>query len=223
MNAVIYIRRSKESNERTVSLREQEAKCRAYAAMMNFTVQEVVEDDGVSGGDRDRFAGIELSLFRHNAKALVVYHMDRLARDVAATLDHMAKWAKQNVRIFAVNRGEVECKTSGGHLMTGVEQLFAENYRKQCSEKTKAGLARLKTEGRRHCLNAPVGYRWENGMMVEDVAEQRAMAEAKGLLDQGFSLREVCRRLSIMGYFTRKGGTFAVSTLHNALHREVDA
>jgi hypothetical protein len=53
VTAIGYVRRSKESGARTVSLEDQRARIADYAQGQGWQVAEVVADDGVSGGRRE--------------------------------------------------------------------------------------------------------------------------------------------------------------------------
>jgi hypothetical protein len=48
---------------------------------------ETLADDGVSGGNRERLERLAERVKITGAPAIVVYHMDRFAQDLAATLD----------------------------------------------------------------------------------------------------------------------------------------
>ena len=48
MQAIVYLRRSKKSDKRTVSLEEQEESVRAYACLRGFTLFCVIFRGGVS-------------------------------------------------------------------------------------------------------------------------------------------------------------------------------
>jgi DNA invertase Pin-like site-specific DNA recombinase len=53
MTALGYIRRSKESGQRTISLATQEAAIRQCAEANGLALAKVLSDDGVSGGRRE--------------------------------------------------------------------------------------------------------------------------------------------------------------------------
>jgi DNA invertase Pin-like site-specific DNA recombinase len=57
--AIGYCRRSKESEARTVSLEEQADRIRTYCAAEGWTLAELVTDDGVSGGRRERLVRLQ--------------------------------------------------------------------------------------------------------------------------------------------------------------------
>jgi DNA invertase Pin-like site-specific DNA recombinase len=69
--ALGYVRRSKASGARTVSLEDQEARIADYCRAQSWTLAEVLVDDGVSGGRRDRLQRIQAALRRHEAGVVV--------------------------------------------------------------------------------------------------------------------------------------------------------
>ena len=76
-----------------------------------------------------------------------MYHLDRFARDLAATLDYLRRFARRGVELHVVGRGRVEADTTSGFIVTAVEGLAAEHYRRVISEKTRDALARLRPSG----------------------------------------------------------------------------
>jgi DNA invertase Pin-like site-specific DNA recombinase len=82
------------------------------------------------------------------ARAIVVYHLDRFARDLAGTLDDLRRFARRGVELHVVGRGRVEAETASGFIVTAVEGLAAERYRRLISEKTRDALARLRAAAR---------------------------------------------------------------------------
>ena len=142
MIALGYVRRSKESSARTVSLEDQRERINAYCVEHGWQLAEVLVDDGVSGGRRERLDRIAARVRAAGARAVVVYHLDRFARDVAALLDSLRAFSRRGVELHVVGRGCIEADTASGFLVTGVEGLMAEHFRRLISEKTRdAGCA----------------------------------------------------------------------------------
>jgi DNA invertase Pin-like site-specific DNA recombinase len=80
MIAVGYVRRSKESGERTVSLEDQRERVAAYCAERGWPLVEVLVDDGVSGGRRQRLERLAERVRATGARAIVVGREDCAAR-----------------------------------------------------------------------------------------------------------------------------------------------
>jgi DNA invertase Pin-like site-specific DNA recombinase len=214
MIALGYVRRSKVSEARTVSLEDQEARIADYCRAQGWALAEVVVDDGVSGGRRDRLQRIQAALRRRRANVVVCYHLDRVARDVAALLDTLKAWSRRGVQLHVVGRGRIEAETASGLLMTGIEGLLAEHYRKVVSEKTRDALARLRAKGRRVSRFPPYGFRLAaGGRLVTDLREQDILGAITALRASGRSLRAIARTLADRGILARSGRPFAPSTL----------
>ena len=126
MTAIGYVRRSKESGDRTVSLEDQRARIAAYCVERDWSLAETLSDDGVSGGNREHLERLAEQVEATGARAIVVYHLDRFARDLAATLDYLRRFARRGVELHVVGRGKVEADTASGFIVTAVEGLAAE-------------------------------------------------------------------------------------------------
>lgn len=223
MKAIGYARRSKESGERAVSLEAQRGQIDAYCAEQGFSLAEILTDDGVSGGKRERFARIADALRRHQAKVLVVYHLDRFARDLAGGLDTLDGFARRGVELHVVGRGRIEADTASGFLTTSVELMIGEHYRRLVGEKTRDALARLRAQGRRTSRFPPYGFAFaEDGVSLEAVeAEQQAIDEAVRLRP-GRSLRALSTELARRGFVARSGKPFVPSVLRNLVLNRSD-
>jgi DNA invertase Pin-like site-specific DNA recombinase len=142
--ALGYARRSKESGPRSVSLEDQETRIQVYCNEHGWNLAETVADDGVSGGRRQRLERLAERVRSTRARMVVVYHLDRFARDLAATLDYLRRFARNGIELHVVGRGRVNADTASGFIVTAVEGLAAEHYRRVISEKTRDALARLR-------------------------------------------------------------------------------
>src|SRR5712692_9228186 len=215
MIALGYVRRSKESAARTVSLEDQRARIQTYCQEHEWSLAEVVADDGVSGGRRERLERLAERVKAIRARAIVVYHLDRFARDLAATLDFIRRFARRGVELHVVGRGRVEADTASGFIVTAVEGLAAEHFRRVIAEKTRDALARLRSKGRRVSRFAPYGYRVASGgRLVVDPKEQVLLGNIAALRAQGLSLRWISLALAHQGLLARNGRPLGPSTLY---------
>ena len=214
MDAIGYVRRSKESGARTVSLEDQRERVAAYCLEHGWQLAEVLADDGVSGGRRERLDRLAERVRVTGARFIVVYHLDRFARDLAGTLDYLRRFARRGVELHVVGRGRVEADTAAGFIVTAVEGLAAEHFRRVISEKTRDALARLRAKGRRVSGHAPYGYRFgPEARVITDRNEQVTLSTIAALAREGLSLRAISRRLAERGRVARNGRPFAAQTL----------
>ena len=187
ITAVGYIRRSKKSDTHTISLQEQEAKIREYARKENLNCVSVVSHDGISGTKRGRFDAIEKAIRTHKATTLLVYHVDRLARDVAGLVDYLRDLHKRRVSVVEVATGRtLDLSKSDGFILTAVKGAFDELFPLIIGEKTRDALARKKSAGQRYTNIPPFGYAYAEGKLVIEPEEQRAL----GLITQCAELSE---------------------------------
>lgn len=213
MQAIAYLRRSKKSDERTVSLEEQEESVRAYACLQGFTLSCVISDDGVSGGDRSRFSRIFDALEKTGAKVVLCYHIDRFARDVAALLDTVKEYKKRRIELWVVDRGKIETDKSSDFLLLGVEGIVAQYVRMVTGEKTKAALGHLKKAGRRYSGKPPYGFEFEGNRLMSVEDEQRTLELIGTMRD--WPTRRLKRFLELSGIWPRKGNSWSLGTLWN--------
>jgi DNA invertase Pin-like site-specific DNA recombinase len=221
--AVGYIRRSRESEARTVSLEDQQARIESYAAAHGWQLAEVLADDGVSGGRRERLERLDARVRATGAGIVIVYHLDRFARDAAALLDWLERAARRGIELHVVGRGRIETQSASGYLMAGIEGVVAAHYRKVISEKTRDALARLRTTGRRVSRFPAYGYRLAaGGRILPDPREQAIVGEIAALRRAGLSLRRISRALASRGVLARNGRPFTAEVVRTAVrHRTV--
>jgi len=219
VTALGYVRRSKESGARTISPEDQRARIADYCHGQGWALVEVLADDGVSGGRRERLDRLAERVKATGARVVVVYHLDRFARDLAATLDAVRRFARRGVELHVVGRGRVEADTATGFIVTAVEGLAAEHYRRVISEKTRDALARIRAQGRRVSRWAPYGFRFgPGGRLIQDPGEEAVLARIDRLSAARLSLRAIARQLTAEGLLARGGRPFAPSTLAGLVH-----
>ena len=222
MTALAYLRRSKESDARTVSLDVQRAAVAAYCRTVALEVVGEIEDDGVSGGKRARFGRINAGIQAAGARAVVAYHLDRLARDTAGVLDWMEDLTRRGIAVHVCGRGEVEATSAAGRLTVGVEALVADHYRRVIAEKTRDALARLRAQGRRTSRFPPYGARLaQDGMLAPDPSEQATVARIGALRAAGLSVRRIARQLVREGVPARSGRPWQPTVVARLIRRGI--
>jgi site-specific DNA recombinase len=108
----------------------------------------------------------------------------------------------------------VEANTASGFIVTAVEGLAAEHYRRVISEKTRDALARLRASGRRVSGRLPYGFRLAaDGRTLEPNPEEQAALAAIRRLACGRTVRALSRELAKRGIMTRTGRPFEAKTL----------
>lgn len=109
------------------------------------------EDTGVSGatpaGSRPQFARL-LDQIR-DGETLVVAKLDRLGRDAIDVQQVVRQLADRNIKVIVHSLGGTDLSSPAGKLMLAMLAAVAEMERDLLVERTQAGLARAKAEGRR--------------------------------------------------------------------------
>lgn len=168
-----YLRVSTEDQaESGLGLAAQEAACRRWAGERPV---EVYTDAGVSGGaaPADRPALVRLLADVGKGDVLLVAKRDRLARDpyFAIIIERAVTASGGRVASAAGEGTDDDSPTS--ILMRRILDAFAEHERLLIGVRTKAALAAKSARGERVSGRAPVGWRFDGGLVVED-AEFRA-------------------------------------------------
>ena len=151
------------------------------------------------------------------AGLLVAAKRDRIARDVvvAATVEQMAREA--GAKVVTADGVAVE-DTPEGMLLRGLMDLFAQYERAVIRARTRAALAVIRSKGGQYTRRAPLGFRFEDGRLVEDPEERDTLARVRDLKARGFSTARVATILNAEGLRCR-GGRWHVTTLARALRR----
>jgi DNA invertase Pin-like site-specific DNA recombinase len=214
--AIGYCRISKAGDAKSVSIATQKAQIASYATSMGWRLASTVEDNGVSGGRRSRFARLDAAVKEHAALFVVCYSLDRLGRDAAGLLDWTASAARRGIQLHVCGRGLIETSSSSGFLGASVEAVVAQHYRIICSEKTRSALTHLRSAGRRWSCRAPYGARWtQDGGVEPDPAEQAIITRALALRTAGLSLRKVSAALTAEGLLGRAGRPLSAETVNS--------
>lgn len=175
MRAVLYLRVS--TTEQHVE--NQRADLVEYGARRGWHVEEYA-DVGVSGA-KDRRPALDDLLRdarRRRFDVLVVWRLDRLGRNLRHLLQVLEELDTLGITFVSLGEG-IDLGTPAGRLQLHILAALSEFERARIQERVRAGLARVKAQGKR--LGRP----------VVDVPEER-LAPVRGL-----SVREAARRLGV--------------------------
>jgi DNA invertase Pin-like site-specific DNA recombinase len=96
--------------------------------------------------------------------------------------------------------------------------LFAQYERAVIRARTRAALAVIRAKGDQYTRRAPLGFRFEDGRLVEDLEERDTLARVRDMKARGFSTARAATILNAEGLLCR-GGRWHVTTLARALRR----
>lgn len=223
MRLLAYIRRSKESDERTVSLDTQRAEIDTYILRIGVAIAEVLIDDGISGGDRDRITRIKEKIIKGHLDGMVAYHLDRIARDTAAQLDLLSWFKRKKLEMHTCNQGLLSIEQSHEFLSIGVQAMLAEYVRKRAVERS-IGISNHKRKTmQRYSRFAPYGYLFtpENDI-IRNEDEQFTLEKIEMGTKHNLSATVLSQELNHQRLWNRKGTPWSPGSIARIQKRIVD-
>jgi len=208
MNAIGYVRVSTDGQAQDgVSLEAQEAKLRAWADLNGAESVTIYRDAGLSGKRADNRPGLQEALNAvGKGDALIVYSLSRLARSTKDTIAISELLAKREADLVSLSE-KIDTTTAAGKMVFRMLAVLSEFERDQVSERTRFALAHKRASGEKTGGDVPYGYQLEDGRLIKDAGEQKAIALIRMLHKAGNSLRQIARKLEARGYRTKTGRT----------------
>ena len=170
--AVIYSRKSvfKGLDQKYNSLEAQEDMAKSFIhshSAEGWTYLRTYSDAGLSGSNTNRPALQELlaAARRHEFEMLVVFKLDRLARNQRDFLNLLDELSNNGVEVASVSE-PFDTSTYMGRAMRNLLGVFAEMEREMISERTKAKMEASKQQGFYIGGTVPFGYKRENNMLT---------------------------------------------------------
>jgi DNA invertase Pin-like site-specific DNA recombinase len=212
--AVGYGRVSTTEQVKGFGLDVQERAIRDYCRAHGLRVAAVFRDEGLSGSngldERVGLAKALAALRAGDAAELVVYRLDRLARDLILQETLVEQLRKQGTPVRSASEPDLDTDTSDA-TKTLIRQIFgavAQYERAVIRGRMMAGKAAKREQGGYVGGNVAYGFRLVNGQVGEDPDEQEVIALATRLKREGASLRSIAAALDEAGYRPRNGAAW---------------
>lgn len=226
VNSGLYVRVSTEMQAERESLSTQESRLKAYCTANGFTVRDVYRDRGISAKDTDR---PELQRLmedcRHgNIQVVAVTALDRITRSLRDSIKLMDFFSETGVRFVSITQN-IDSSTASGRLMRDILAVFAKFEREAIAERVASNMHQRATAGKWNGGIVPYGYkavqRISGDRKVSELQPEPREAEIVKRIFETFletrSLRKTTHILNSFGLRTRKGVTWAASTIHRIL------
>lgn len=221
MKVIGYIRVSTEEQATSgQSLDAQREKAKAYAALYDLQLVEIIEDAGISAKSLNR-PGLQRALAMLDSGAvdgLLIVKLDRLTRSVA-------DWQKLIDGYFGEKAGKslfsvadsIDTRTAAGRLVLNVLLSVAQWERETIAERTKDALQHKIRTGQR-CGRVRYGYdlAGDGTTLVANDDQQQALVLVRELKAAGKSLRDIAAELTSRGIPTKEG---KAAWTHTAVNR----
>jgi DNA invertase Pin-like site-specific DNA recombinase len=179
-----------------------------------------------SNGLADRVALAEAleALRIRRAVGLVVYRLDRLARDLMIQEQLLAEIRRMDAKVFSTSKGEDaylvdDPDDPSRRFIRQVLGAVSEYERAMISLRLRSGRRRKAATGGFAYGSPPMGFRAEGRELVPDEAEQTAVARILELRGEGRSLREIAEVLDGEDIRSKRGGRWHPQTIGRVLER----
>lgn len=228
---VVYLRVSTDSQvDAGYGLEIQEQACREWLARGRHKLVEVCTDAGRSGtldvGHRPGLAQALALVGAERADAVLVYRLDRLARDLILQEQVLAELHKRGKQLSSCDPTEdANLKYSPDdptrQLVRRMLGSIAAYEREVIRLRLMAGRARKKLDGGYSGGKSPYGWAAVRGELVKVPAEQVVIRRIRGWRKAGLSYREIGERLEEMGIRSRAShGKWRPDTIRHILLRD---
>ena len=213
-NAVIYARFSSHAQNEQ-SIEGQLAECRAFAERNNLRITHEYIDRALTGttDKRPEFLQMIEDSKRKGFQYVLVYQLDRFARNRYDSATYKSKLKKNGVRVLSAKENITD--DASGILIEGVLESMAEYYSAELSQKIKRGISISASKCKYFGGSVPLGYKVDeqkNFVVNEETAPiVKKMFE---MLVGGNTYADIIRYLNERGIKTSRGGKWNKSSFH---------
>lgn len=220
MNAVIYARYSSDKQTEQ-SIEGQLRDCYAYAERCGYKVVGEYIDRAMTGryDDRDQFQKMIADSSKKQFQFIIVYKLDRFARNRYDSAIYKRKLKLNNVRVISAMEGISD--TPEGIILEAVLEANAEYYSANLSQNVKRGMRESAFKGLSTGGNIPLGYRIVDKHLVVD---EMAAPIVKYIFDEyaaGKTKTQIANALQEKGCKTKHGKPFTVNNFTHILKNKI--
>jgi DNA invertase Pin-like site-specific DNA recombinase len=146
-SVAIYARVS--TKEKGQDTENQLAELRQFAAASGWKVaNEYIDHASAKSGERDQFKAMFEGASKRKFEILLVWALDRLTREgVAETFTYIRRLLAEQVQFVSYTEAHFRTTGPAGELMIAIAAWIAEQERRRISERTIAGLDRVRAAG----------------------------------------------------------------------------
>lgn len=221
MNVVLYMRYSSD-RQTEQSIEGQERICTEFCKREGYTIVGKYIDRATSAF-KDTEKRIEFNrMIKDSEKMLwegvIVYKLDRFARNRYDAATYKAKLKKNGVRVISATENISD--NPEGVILEAVLEGMAEFYSKELSQKVTRGMLETAYKCNNTGGHIPLGYKVENKKLVIDEPSAQIVREAFSLYVTGTSIKDICDLFNNKGYRTAKGSVFNKNSFNTIFTNE---
>lgn len=216
MNAVIYARFSS-SKQHEQSIDGQIRYCTEYANRCGYKIVDTYIDRAISGTSDNRpdFQRMIKDAEKRNFQYIIVWKLDRFARNRYDSAIYKAKLKKYGVKVLSATEGIGEGTES--IILEAVLESMAEIYSKQLSENVKRGMKESALKANSTGGSIPFGYILKEGKLVVDEKNAEAVRLIYKMYANGVSKKEIADILNSKGYRTSTNHKWTINSFARLL------
>jgi len=222
MRAIGYVRVSTQEQARHgISLDMQRSKIRAYAELEGMELVDIIADEGISGCSIKIRPGIQTVLEkvrRREVDAVVVYKLDRLARNTVEALGIARLLDRKGIALHSITE-KLDTQSAMGRFFFALLASIAEMERGIISERIKSAMERKRERGEACSGTAPYGFYIQDGMLVPDSYEEIVIERIRSLRREKHTVHQIVDILEQEGVHNREGRPFGKSQVHVLVQR----
>jgi DNA invertase Pin-like site-specific DNA recombinase len=185
------------------SLDVQQRTIAGYAQMHGFSLDQMFVERGVSGSRplAERPEGARLLALAKPGDIIITAKLDRMFRSAVDALDTLGKLKQRRVNLHMIDLGGDTTGNGISKLVFTILAAVAEAERERTRERITEVKQDQRRRGRHLGGSVPFGFSVaDDGMLVPDPAQQRAIRRAKVLRANGCTLRGIRDDLARRGH-----------------------
>ena len=219
MNVVIYARFSSHSQTEQ-SIEGQLKECYAYAQRNDYTVVGEYIDRALSGttDHRPEFQRMIADSAKKTFQGVLVYQLDRFARNRYDSATYKSKLKKNGVRVLSARENISD--DASGVLMEAVLEGMAEYYSVELAQKIKRGMD-INAE---KCLstggNLALGFKTEGKRIIVDPLTAPIVVKIFEMYVTGSTMADIIRYLNANQIKTSYGNEFNKNSINRILRNK---
>jgi DNA invertase Pin-like site-specific DNA recombinase len=211
-----YVRVSSEDQAASgLSLAAQAEKIRAYCALNDLELVEIIEDAGISAKDmrhRPGFRDMLSRIYHDEAAGVIINKLDRAFRSVRDALATSEKLNKKGKVLISIAES-LDTGSAIGRFFYTLMASLAELERGLVSERTVVALEQKRSRGEKLGGEAPYGYMAEDGKLVVNDEEAMNILRIRQLRKGGMTFRDIVDALPGEGILNRRGRPFGLAAI----------
>jgi DNA invertase Pin-like site-specific DNA recombinase len=181
-----------------VSVDEQIRRIEGRALEQGWQIAEVFVERGVSGsvplGDRPE--GARLLAVLQPGDVVIAAKLDRMFRSALDALNVIRDFQRKRISLWLLDLGGDVSGDGIARLVLTILAAIAEFERERIGERIRDAKRHQRRSGQYLGGDRPFGWRvGEDGILVEDDAEQRALADMREMRNAGTSFRNIAAQI----------------------------